>query len=188
MKDEETEAHAGLIHILSASIGQRLYADYRAPLLAFLRSHAVSPEDAEDVLQDTFIKVMLVLSRGALPTTDHLRGWLWRVALNTLIDHLRLRRQRTVHVDIAPLAHTLASPPALDSTDGWLALETIRVALASMSPRHRANLLAYGADGRTLVVLAQAAGLPLNTINMRLVRARRAWEKAYAESQGETTC
>ncbi|HKR66920.1 MAG TPA: sigma factor, partial [Thermoanaerobaculia bacterium] len=59
-------------------------------LRQFIRRRVPDPRDAEDVLQDVFIK--LVEANRLLMPIEHVTGWLFRVARNRIIDLFRTSR------------------------------------------------------------------------------------------------
>src|ERR1700751_3319330 len=59
----------------------------RSRLLSFIRRHAPDPDDAEDILQDVFYR--LVEANRLLMPIEHVTGWLYRVARNRITDLFR---------------------------------------------------------------------------------------------------
>src|SRR5919109_3132799 len=70
----------------------------RSRLRNFIRRRVPDPEDAEDVLQDVFYK--LVEANRMLMPIEHVTGWLFRVARNRIIDLFR-KKQPEIFSDIA---------------------------------------------------------------------------------------
>jgi len=70
-----------------------LFRAYRGPMLGFFMRNRVDPAEAEDLLQEVFI--------SAVRQADSFRGesrvstWLWTIARNRLIDHVRARKPET---------------------------------------------------------------------------------------------
>ena len=64
-----------------------------------------STVDGEDVLQDTLVKALAARANGA--SVGHLEGWLFRIAHNTSLDHLRRRSRNTV----VPLTEDVEAAP-----------------------------------------------------------------------------
>lgn len=69
---------------------RELYARYAKEFTRYFRRHGLTPEAAEDVMQDTFVRVLRALEtyRGS----GTFEAWLWTVARNTLMSHLRERK------------------------------------------------------------------------------------------------
>src|SRR5215469_4681171 len=66
-----------------------LFDDMRTPVLRYLSSFGLSPDDSEEVLQEVFLSLFLHLRSGK--PRSNLRGWVFRVAHN-----LGLKRRETV--------------------------------------------------------------------------------------------
>ncbi len=67
-----------------------LYDRYEIQMLRFFRAHALSIQDAEDLLQVTFVKI--IEKAHALKEVSNGRAWIWQIARNTLLDSLRQRK------------------------------------------------------------------------------------------------
>src|SRR5919197_2099236 len=67
-----------------------LYERHAPAILRYCRSLLRSTQEAEDVKQEVFVLAISALRRGAHP--DAFRPWLYRVAHNACMSHLRVRR------------------------------------------------------------------------------------------------
>src|SRR5262245_15331427 len=134
-----------------------------------------SPSDAEDVLQETFVRVW---SRA--DTYDGLLGspatWLTRIARNRAIDRLRARRLRA-NVAIEPAVHNGEPPrsvePATRDTpetllEGRAVAGAVQMALAALTPPQRTLIEAAFFEGYTHSELATRFGVPLGTVKTRI--------------------
>jgi RNA polymerase sigma-70 factor (ECF subfamily) len=135
-----------------------------------------SPSDAEEVLQETFVRVW---SRA--DTYDALLGspatWLTRIARNRAIDRLRARRVRE-NVAIEPAVHAAddaprsAEPVTRDTPHTLLEDRTtagaVRSALDTLTPSQRALIEAAFFEGYTHSELATRFGMPLGTVKTRI--------------------
>lgn len=66
---------------------EKIWQDYRHRLLAFIRSHLRHPQDAEDILQEVFVKTLQNLHQ--LDKPENLQAWLYQITRNTIADHYR---------------------------------------------------------------------------------------------------
>ena len=135
-----------------------------------------SPPDAEEVLQETFVRVW---SRA--DTYDAVLGspaaWLTRIARNRAIDRLRARRVRE-HTAIEPTvpaaddAPRSPEPVTRDTPETLLEDRTtagaVRTALATLTPAQRALIEAAFFEGYTHSELATRFGVPLGTVKTRI--------------------
>jgi RNA polymerase sigma-70 factor (ECF subfamily) len=141
--------------------------------LVLLRHH----QDAEDVVQETFVKLLEHLSTGVPGHSDsNVRGWLFTVAAHACTDRLR-RRSRWM--PWTPLNDAAVAPPALHDEDGQL--RAVRIAMAKLAPRDRL-LVALRAQGLSYREIAEAAGVRPVSIGRLLARAMDRWERAYASA------
>jgi len=133
-----------------------------------LRHH----QDAEDVLQETFLKLQRHLAGGG--RTDNIRGWLFTVAAHAARDRQR-RRARWIPWTFK---HDSAVPAArLPDEDGRLTV--IRQTLLRLSERDRL-LLVLRAQQLTYREIASATGIRLSSVGQLLARAMDRWEQACA--------
>jgi RNA polymerase sigma-70 factor (ECF subfamily) len=132
-----------------------------------------SSSDAEDVLQETFVRVW---SRAE--TYDALLGspatWLTRIARNRAIDRLRARRVRGIEPEVhaADDAPRSGEPVTRDTPETLLEGRTtagaVRTALAILTPAQRALIEAAFFEGYTHSELATRFGVPLGTVKTRI--------------------
>jgi RNA polymerase sigma-70 factor, ECF subfamily len=125
-------------------------------------------EEAEEVLQDTFIHVYRDLTHRAT-STEHPRAFIYTIARNLCLSRLRARGSRP---EIAPDLElndlgSAASTAASDPVDKIL----IRAALARLAVDERSLLESAYFDGWSHSELADRTGLPLGTIKAKLRRA-----------------
>jgi RNA polymerase sigma-70 factor (ECF subfamily) len=141
--------------------------------LVLLRHH----QDAEDVVQETFVKLLEHLGTGVPGHSDsNVRGWLFTVAAHACTDRLR-RRSRWV--PWTPSNDAAVAPPALHDEDGQL--RAVRIAMAKLGPRDRL-LVALRAQGLSYREIAEATGVRPVSIGRLLARAMDRWERAYASA------
>ena len=115
---------------------------------------------AEDIAQEAFLSAL-----RALPRFDRrrpLRPWLHRIVVNRAIDWARARRLRA-EVDVDAVAE-VAAPPDVTG------LGELGVALARLSPEHRAVVVMRYLLEFTPGEIAEALELPRGTVNSRLRR------------------
>jgi RNA polymerase sigma-70 factor (ECF subfamily) len=132
--------------------------------------------DAEEVLQETFVRVW---SRA--DTYDALLGspaaWLIRIARNRAIDLLRARRSRAKTAleravqsgDDAPRSvEPVARETPETMLEGHTTAAIVRTALASLAPAQRELIEAAYFEGYTHAELAGRFGVPLGTVKTRI--------------------
>lgn len=90
---------------------------YQQPLYWHIRRMVVSHDDAQDVLQNTFIQIHQHL--GDLKNTDQERAWVYRIATNEALQWLRNRHEYLSldSDDASPLINTLTTDIYTDTGD-----------------------------------------------------------------------
>lgn len=151
----------------------RLSANVYALALNLLRNR----EEAEEVLQDTFLKVYRN-TNAFDPSRGSARAFVYTVARNDCLSRLRARRSRP-EKDADWDLHDPERQPADTPTDLVLSLQTEQ-ALAQLEPLDRDLLKASFYEGYSHGELVERFNLPLGTVKSRVRRAllalRAYWE------------
>jgi RNA polymerase sigma-70 factor (ECF subfamily) len=71
-----------------------LYERHRSRIFNLAYRYVKDVPDAEDILQDTFIKAFQSLGKCQLDESSYFSTWLYRIAINCAMDHFRRRRRR----------------------------------------------------------------------------------------------
>jgi RNA polymerase sigma factor (sigma-70 family) len=141
---------------------------YRQRLLAYARQMlGGSRSDAEDVLQDVFLRAYHALRVDARPVT--LRAWLYRVAHNRCIDHLR--RPSPAAADIFDLSRGPQQDP-MAAAERREDLRRLVEDVRRLPEQQRSALLMREMEGLSYHELADALGVTVPAIKSLLVRAR----------------
>lgn len=176
--DELIEAHfEGDSEALPALIDRHLGGVYRFALRLVGKQ-----EDAEDIAQETFLKAWRSLERfrkGA-----NFKTWLFSIARNASIDHLRKKRPllfgafkaEDEEADFEQMLPDFGERPD-EFAEANLRKEALEAALLTLPPLYREILALHYMEGLTLEESAQALGIPLNTAKSRDRRALIALRK-----------
>lgn len=141
---------------------------YRARLLAYARQMlGGSRSDGEDVLQDVFLRAYGALRQDDRPVT--LRAWLYRVAHNRCIDHLR--RPVPPVAEVYELSRTPEHDP-FDVTERREDLRRLVLDVQRLPEQQRSALLMRELDGLSYAELADALRTSVPAVKSLLVRAR----------------
>ena len=136
-----------------------------------------NPADAEDLLQETYLRAYRGFS-GFEPGTN-LTAWLYRILRNTFINsyHKRLREPRAIPEDWYPSTkgaqrdvEPSAETTVIDSIPG----QRLQEALASLPERYRRVVLLFDVEGFSSKEIAGIVGVPRGTVMSRLHRGRKA--------------
>jgi RNA polymerase sigma factor (sigma-70 family) len=148
---------------------ERLYADHAQPLFGFLVYRTGDRELAEDVLTDTFVRVLRA-KRGFDRRSGSEKAWLYTIALNLLRDRGRRREAEQRALEQAAHLKPAVNP---DSSSGVEDRDSIHRAMGTLSTGEReAIALRFGA-GLTAPEIAELTRQPLTTVEGRVYRALR---------------
>ncbi len=167
---------------------RELIRRYERPVFSLIFRMVRDRELAEDLAQDTFIKVLNHIDRYR--PEFKLSSWLFKIANNVAIDHLRKRQIETVSMEGSPHAMTSDAIEATSfevESHGESALEelesrelgsAIERAIARLRPEYRSCILLRHVEGRSYEEIATTLDLPLGTVKTYIHRARHELREA----------
>jgi RNA polymerase sigma-70 factor (ECF subfamily) len=169
---------------------QLLFERYERKVYAVAYGFLRNPEDALDVVQEAFIKVYRYLPNFEGQSSFY--TWLYRIAANLCIDHMRRSgRKRDVEFD-DKLRHDneesggeFVAVSALGEPEGSVnnkeILSAVSSSLEHLSDKHRAVIVMRELQGMSYADMAKAMGCSKGTIMSRLFHARRNMQKLLRE-------
>jgi len=146
---------------------ERLYREHARPLYRYVVCLTGSPDVAEDVVQETFIRLM-----ERAPRDTAIRGWLFQVATNLSRDaHRRAVRHARLLAE-APRDATLGDGPG-DTSSGVLAGDAHRVATTALRelPERDRTVLLMREEGFSHAEMARAVGTTEKSVGTIIARA-----------------
>jgi RNA polymerase sigma-70 factor (ECF subfamily) len=145
-----------------------LVARYQDRIYNYAYRMTGSREDAQDLAQETFIRVYTHLDRFRVE--ERFSPWIYRIATNLCLNHLkRRRRTMTLLPDPADLEGPSSPDSALAQSEERLVLQQ---AIMALPDHYRAVILLRHVDELSYEEIAQVTELPLGTVKTRLFRAR----------------
>jgi len=165
---------------------RELVVRFERPVYALILRMVREPETAEDLAQEVFVKAFRRLS--SYDPRRKFASWLFKVAHNATIDHLRRSELETVPLAaereeggglMAVLADTATESPAAaaERRDMARALER---AIAGLRPEYREAVVLRYVEGLSYEEIAEALEQPLGTVKTNLHRARKQMATALA--------
>jgi len=159
---------------------ERVVWRYEGRLLRYLRQRTARRHDAEDLLQEVFVKAWQSLAR--IDPARPLAPWLFAVARNAAISHGRQVRRRRM-AELPDLADGRTPGPTLDQQEQSARIwDLARSALAERS--FSALWLMYAED-MNVHEIAGALGVSSGHAKVLLHRARRRLAQVFAQSSGQ---
>lgn len=169
---------------------RELIRRYERPLFSLLYRMVRDRELAEDLAQETFIKALNAIE--SYRPEYKFSSWIFKIANNAAIDHLRRRELDTLSLEGSPHAET---PDAVEATalqigdrqesplDAVEARELggqIERAITQLRPEYRSCILLRHVEGRAYEEIAEILNLPLGTVKTYIHRARNELRQALA--------
>ena len=158
---------------------EELVTAWERRLFYFIRRLGSDEQDAWDLLQQTWLKILRGIS--SLKEPRNLAPWLYRIARNTVINHGQTRslhRQRLEELPPAGEAEDDPGPRNLDDA------EQIHHGLVQLALPHREVLTLHFLESMTVEQIAEVLEVPPGTVKSRLYHARRAL-RAVLEKEDE---
>lgn len=146
-----------------------LVVEHSAAVFRLARSVVRDASLADDVTQETFIKVWKNLDsfRGE----SSLRSWILRIAHNTSVSTLRTIRDSATDPVKMPQAHDPI--PTTRVVEGRLAADDLRAALEQLDDLTREIVILREVEGMSYDEMAETLAVPVPTVKTRLLRGRR---------------
>jgi RNA polymerase sigma factor (sigma-70 family) len=159
-----------------------LYKQYSTPMFRVLLRYARDRSEAEDMLQDAFIRVYRDMNQfrgeGALG------GWIRRIMINTALSHLRKQRDFIRDVaDFMPFENLLQTKEDFASN---MDAESLMQLLQQLPPGYRAVFNLYAVEGYSHEEIAEQLGISVGTSKSQLFKARDFLKKILDKSYFET--
>ena len=141
---------------------EQIWNEFAEKLRLFIQKRVSNPAEAEDILQDVFLKIGTRLNQ--LEDTAKLQGWLYLIARNAVIDHYRKQRE------------TVELPETLAIENEPAELEELKVSFRRMihglPGPYREAILLTEFDGLSQVELAKRLGISVSGAKSRVQRGR----------------
>jgi RNA polymerase sigma-70 factor (ECF subfamily) len=156
-----------------------------------------NPADAEDLVQETFLKAYRAYHTFAEGT--NLKAWLYRILTNTYINRYRRERRRPSETDLGDLEDlylyrrigadqaAAASGSAEDAVLSGLVEADIKRAVEDLPEAFRLPVLLADLEGFAYKEIAEIMDIPIGTVMSRLHRGRKALQRAlwgFAQTRG----
>jgi RNA polymerase sigma-70 factor (ECF subfamily) len=159
-----------------------------------------NPSDAEDLVQETYLKAYRAF--GTFQEGTNLKSWLYKILTNTFINSYRAKRRRPAETELDDVEDlylyrrlggnqaTSLGRSAEDLVLDRFTESEVKAAVESLPEAFRLAVLLADVEGFSYKEIAEILEVPIGTVMSRLHRGRRALEKAlatFAEERRLTT-
>jgi RNA polymerase sigma-70 factor (ECF subfamily) len=177
---------------------QATFADAAMPLMDQLYSAGLrmtrNPADAEDLVQETYLKAYRAYDRFEEGT--NLKAWMYRILTNSYINRYRAKQRRPDESDIGDVEDMYLyrrlggehSELGSSAEDAFLTSVTdtqVKAAIEAIPENFRIAVLLADVEGFAYKEIAQILEIPIGTVMSRIHRGRKALEKQLHDYAGE---
>jgi RNA polymerase sigma-70 factor (ECF subfamily) len=160
-----------------------LIGRYQRPVFSLIYRLVRDREKAEDLAQDTFIKVLNAIDR--YNPEYKFSSWIFKIAHNTALDQLRRKEPDTLSIDGSPHARTAAeieattiTPESHDENPEEFTLNRelgseIDEAIGHLRAEYRTAIVLCHVEGRAYDEIAEIMDVPLGTVKTFIHRGRK---------------
>ncbi len=161
---------------------RELIRRYQRPVFSLIYRMVRDRELAEDLAQETFVKVLNAIDRYR--PEFKFSSWVFKIANNSAIDHLRKKDLDTLSLEGGPDATTAdrleatalqigdSGESPLDELEARELGSAIETAIGRLRPEYRTCIILRHVEGRPYDEIAEILGLPLGTVKTYIHRAR----------------
>ena len=171
-----------------------MFTRYHERVTAYTARIVGDREQAQELVQEAFIAALHALRRST--EAIEFRPWIYRIARNGAIDHLRARARRGTHVDFHAVDAAGAEPTQLASAahgpeaaaESREAIEHLQNAFVGLTEMHHQLLVMRELEGLSYDEIGERLGLSRSQVESSLFRARRRLEHEYVELASGQRC
>jgi RNA polymerase sigma-70 factor (ECF subfamily) len=157
---------------------KELYMTYSSRLLSLCRRYADNAAEAEDMMQDAFIKIFSVIGRFVWTRPGSLYSWMARVALNQAFDSARKRRRLAGGMmDIEVLPDVPSDEPDYDEAAA-VPFDELQKMIAALPEGCQTIFKLYCIDGLSHKEIASLLDIKEKSSSSGLARARATLARA----------
>ena len=147
---------------------EQIWKTFHVPLHNFIRRRVSDEAEAEDLLQEVFLKIHQ--HAADLKDPQRLENWIYQITRNLIIDHYRRHRQSIISLEAMQTQHIPDELPGDDIVRELL--PCVRAMVFALPDQDRQALLLTEYQGLTQKELSQRLGLSFSGAKSRVQRAR----------------
>jgi RNA polymerase sigma factor (sigma-70 family) len=156
---------------------EAFYYKFAAVMKGVCIRYSDTIEEAEDILQDGFIKVFLNLKNFRLDGS--LEGWVRRIMVNTALNYYRAKQKSSYHANIDEIVE-IVEDARIDNYDKLNAKVLLKM-IEELPPGYRIVFNMFEIEGYSHKEIADELNISVNTSKSQLLKARRALQQKIIE-------
>lgn len=157
---------------------QQFFTQYKGKMFALCLRYARNREDAEDILQEGFVKVFRDLHQYS--GTGNLEGWVRKVFVNTALQHIEKRKKQFLFSELEDMADVPDEGP--DFAPEEHPAQNLIVVLQQLPDGFRTVFNLHVLEGYSHPEIAEILGISVGTSKSQLLRAKAYFKKLLDNS------
>ena len=194
-RDKSDKELAGFARDGDERAARELVERFQRPVFSIVHRMVRDRELADDLAQEAFVRTFNNLDR--YDPSYKFSSWLFKIAYNLTVDHLRRKELKTISIHGAPDAVTADQQEATSVTleseeeapdERLEALELageLERAIATLREDYRTAILLRHVEGHAYEEIAEIMGIPLGTVKTYIFRARRLLREELTDVYGD---
>lgn len=149
-----------------------IWEEFSEPLKSFIKKRVANEQDADDILQEVFLKIHSNI--GSLIDDNKIHAWIYRITRNTITDYYR-RKGNNIEI-------TELSKASKSGVDEELSINTetvycLKGMIDSLPEMYKQSILLTEFQNMTQKELSEAMGISISGAKSRVQRARKMIKK-----------
>lgn len=148
-----------------------IWKEYHDQLLDFIRKRVKDDADADDILQEVFIKILSKVD--TLKDSDKLKNWLYQITRNTINDHYRLQQKgKNIEEPFDLQEEDADENTSMKAAESWIGLY-----IDGLPDNYREVVIMSELKGYSIADIAKNLDLSYTNARARVHRGRQALKK-----------
>ncbi len=148
---------------------ENIWRTHHDQLLAFISKRIKNPHDAEDILQEVFIKILSKI--GTLRDSSKLQSWIYQMTRNAIIDYIRRKKYQELEAEISDIEDE-TDETAMKEATGWIGYY-----VDALPENYREAVVLYEMKGQSQKEIAEKMGISYVNVRSRIQRGRQLLKK-----------
>lgn len=148
-------------------ISKRIWNEYHEALTKHIRQKISNPHDAEDILQDVFIKIYKNIH--SIQDPSKIKSWIYHIADNTIIDHYRKRKETPTETEF--LERPFTSEEDSDNLNDEIC-QCLGVMISELPKAQQDAIKQHNLQGKTYKEISEKEDISISGSKMRVQRGK----------------
>lgn len=149
---------------------EQIWQEHHDRLLGFIRSRIKDSADAEDILQDVFVKILTKID--TVKDDSKLQSWMFQVARNSINDYYRLKNGVQLENDVPDNSVEEYNENSMQEAANWIGLY-----VHALPEQYREIIKMYEIEGKSQKEIAEQLGISYVNARSRVQRGRKMLKK-----------